>query len=135
MIRGRKDITQDESKAFNYPVILIEGIIVGALTGLVGAGGGFIIIPALVMLSNLPMKKAIGTSLVIIAAKSLFGFLGDLSVIVIDWKLLLGFTALAVIGIFVGHQISHKIDGTKLKKGFGYFVLVMGIIIILKETL
>ena len=135
MIKGRKEVVQTQEKKFNYPLILIEGIVVGVLTGLVGAGGGFIIIPALVMLSNLPMKKAIGTSLAIIAAKSLLGFLGDLSVIAIDWKLLIGFTSLAVLGIFVGHQLSHKIDGTKLKKGFGFFVLVMGIIIIIKETL
>lgn len=135
MIKGRKEIVQNEERKFNYPLILIEGGLVGILTGLVGAGGGFIIIPALVILSNLPMKKAIGTSLAIIAAKSLLGFLGDLSIISIDWKLLLSFTALAVAGIFIGNQLSHKIDGTKLKKGFGYFVLIMGIIIIIKETL
>ena len=135
MIRGRKEVVRDTGQKFNYPLILIEGVLVGILTGLVGAGGGFIIIPALVMLSNLPMKKAIGTSLVIIAAKSLFGFLGDLSVIAIDWKLLLVFTSLAVAGIFIGTKLSHKIDGIKLKKGFGYFVLVMGIIILLKEIL
>lgn len=133
MIRGRKDVTPDKNRAFNYPVILIEGIVVGALTGLVGAGGGFIIIPALVMLSNLSMKKAIGTSLAIIAAKSLFGFLGDLAVIEIDWQLLLIFTSLAVAGIFIGNQLSHKIDGAKLKKGFGFFVLIMGAIILIKE--
>jgi len=135
MIKGRKEIVQAEEQKFNYPLILIEGVLVGVLTGLVGAGGGFIIIPALVMLSNLPMKKAIGTSLVIIAAKSLFGFVGDLSVIEIDWKLLLGFTTLAVVGIFIGNKLSHKIDGSKLKKGFGWFVLVMGIVILIKETL
>jgi len=135
MIKGRKEVIQNEDRKFNYPLILIEGVLVGVLTGLVGAGGGFIIIPALVMLSNLPMKKAIGTSLAIIAAKSLLGFLGDLSVITINWKLLLSFTAFATAGIFIGHQLSHKIDGTKLKKGFGVFVLIMGILIILKETL
>ena len=135
MIKGRKEIEQSDERKFNYPLILIEGILVGILTGLVGAGGGFIIIPALVMLSNLPMKQAVGTSLAIIAAKSLLGFLGDLSVITIDWKLLLGFTSLAAAGIFIGHQLSHKIDGIKLKKGFGWFVLVMGAIILIKETL
>ena len=135
MIRLRKEIVQAEKRTFNYPLILIEGVLVGVLTGLVGAGGGFIIIPALVMLSNLSMKKAIGTSLAIIAAKSLFGFLGDLSVITIDWKLLLSFTSLAVAGIFIGNQLSHKVDGSKLKKGFGWFVLVVGIIILFKESL
>ena len=133
MIKGRKDTEQSQPQKFNYPLILIEGVLVGIITGLVGAGGGFIIIPALVMLSNLSMKKAVGTSLVIIAAKSLFGFLGDLSVIEIDWKLLLLFTAFAVSGIFIGNKLSHKIDGTKLKKGFGWFVLIMGGYIFIKE--
>ncbi|MGB0888558.1 MAG: sulfite exporter TauE/SafE family protein [Vicingaceae bacterium] len=133
MIKGRKDVEQTQPQKFNYPLILIEGILVGIITGLVGAGGGFIIIPALVMLSKLSMKKAVGTSLVIIAAKSLFGFLGDLSVITIDWQLLLIFTALAVAGIFIGNKLSHKIDGSKLKKGFGWFVLVMGAYIFIKE--
>jgi uncharacterized membrane protein YfcA len=133
MIKGRKDIEQTQPQKFNYPLILAEGILVGIITGLVGAGGGFIIIPALVMLSKLSMKKAVGTSLVIIAAKSLFGFLGDLSVIEIDWKLLLGFTVFAISGIFIGNKLSHKIDGSKLKKGFGWFVLVMGTYIFIKE--
>ena len=133
MIKGRKETIQPKAQKFNYPLILIEGVLVGGLTGLVGAGGGFIIIPALVMLSNLPMKKAIGTSLAIIAAKSLIGFLGDLAVIEINWQLLLIFTGLSVVGIFIGHQLTNKIDGNKLKKGFGFFVLIMGGIILVKE--
>tara|TARA_B100000809_G_scaffold73340_1_gene71119 strand:+ start:2482 stop:3282 length:801 start_codon:yes stop_codon:yes gene_type:complete len=133
MIKDRKDEEQTKPQKFNYPLIVIEGLLVGMITGLVGAGGGFIIIPALVMLSNLSMKKAVGTSLIIIAAKSLVGFLGDLSVIEIDWKLLLGFTALAITGIFIGNKLSHKIDGLKLKKGFGWFVLLMGTYIFIKE--
>ena len=103
------------------------------LTGLVGAGGGFLIIPALVLLSKLPMKQAIGTSLLIIAAKSVIGFTGDLSHYTMDWKLLLIVTALAIAGIFIGDWLSKKIDGNKLKKGFGWFVLIMGIYIIIKE--
>lgn len=135
MIREKKNENgepQGEQK-FNYPLILIEGAIVGVLTGLVGAGGGFLIIPALVILSKLPMKQAVGTSLLIIAAKSLFGFTGDLGHYKMDWTLLLMVTALAIIGIFVGNSLSHKIHGDKLKKGFGWFVLVMGIYIIAKE--
>lgn len=89
---------------------------VGLLTGLVGAGGGFLIIPALVLLSKLPMKQAVGTSLLIIAAKSLIGFTGDLSNYTMDWKLLLTVTALAIGGIFIGDILSKKIDGNKLKK-------------------
>jgi uncharacterized protein len=134
MIRGKKEVDESDSKqVFNYPLIFIEGIVVGMLTGLVGAGGGFLIIPALVILSKLPMKQAVGTSLLIIAAKSLIGFTGDLGNITIDWVLILTVTGLAVIGIFIGNSMSKKIDGTKLKKGFGWFVLIMGIYILVKE--
>jgi len=118
---------------FNYPMILLEGAVVGVLTGLVGAGGGFLIIPALVLFSKLPMKMAVGTSLLIIAAKSLVGFLGDLSHYQIDLKLLLIVTSLAIGGIFAGNMLHHKVPGEKLKKAFGWFVLVMGIYIIIKE--
>jgi uncharacterized membrane protein YfcA len=123
----------DTPQQFNYPLITLEGLVVGVLTGLVGAGGGFLIIPALVLLSKLPMKQAVGTSLLIIAMKSLIGFLGDLSHTAIDWKLLIIVTALAVAGIFVGNAFSRKIDAQKLKTSFGWFVLVMGIYIIIKE--
>ncbi len=129
---GNSNEANGEQK-FNYPLILLEGAVVGMLTGLVGAGGGFLIIPALVLLSKLPMKQAIGTSLLIIAAKSLIGFTGDLTHYTMDWKLLLIVTALAITGIFIGDGLSKKIDGNKLKKGFGWFVLVMGFYIIVKE--
>jgi uncharacterized membrane protein YfcA len=114
-------------------MILIEGAVVGVLTGLVGAGGGFLIIPALVLFTGLPMKEAVGTSLLIIAAKSLIGFTGDLGNQVMDWNLLLTVSAIAIAGIFLGNYLSLKIDGAKLKKGFGWFVLVMGLYIIAKE--
>lgn len=135
MIRDKKKIQEDipGEQKFNYPMILIEGLVVGVLTGLVGAGGGFLIIPALVIFSKLEMKQAVGTSLLIIAAKSLIGFTGDLSNYTIDWKLLLIVTSLAIVGIFIGDSISKKMHGDKLKKGFGWFVLVMGIYIIIKE--
>lgn len=133
----RKDTKKAEDNAgeqkFNYPLILAEGGVVGVLTGLVGAGGGFLIIPALVVLSKLPMKMAVGTSLAIIAAKSLLGFSGELGSS-IDWTFLLTISAFAIVGIFVGTALSKKIDGAKLKPAFGWFVLVMGIYIILKET-
>ena len=134
MIRNKSNTTAEEGpQVFNYPMILLEGTIVGMLTGFVGAGGGFLIIPALVLFSKLPMKKAIGTSLLIIAVKSLFGFTGDLGKQQMDWTLLLSVTALAVIGIFAGNALSKKISADSLKKGFGWFVLVMGIYIIIKE--
>lgn len=136
MIRDqkKKEADREEKQVFNYPLILLEGAVVGVLTGLVGAGGGFLIIPALVLLSKLPMKQAIGTSLLIIAAKSLIGFTGDLSNYAMDWALLLPVTGLAIAGIFIGDALSKKMDGQKLKKGFGWFVLVMGIYIIIKEV-
>jgi uncharacterized membrane protein YfcA len=134
MIRSRKETTQTtEAVKFNYPLITIEGLIVGLITGLVGAGGGFLIIPALVLLAKLPMKKAIATSLLIIAVKSLIGFIGDVENLDIDWRFLLSFTAVSVVGIFVGTYLSNFIDGKKLKKGFGFFVLIMGVYIIFKE--
>lgn len=134
MIRSKKkkDGVEDE-QVFNYPLIFIEGTIVGILTGFVGAGGGFLIIPALVLLSKLPMKQAIGTSLIIIAAKSLIGFTGDLGHTTIDWTLIISISLLAIVGIFIGNKLSEKLDGEKLKKGFGWFVLVMGAYILISE--
>ena len=116
-------------------MIALKGTMVGTVTGLVGAGGGFLIIPALVLLRKLPMKEAVGTSLVIIAANSLIGFLGKSRDIILDWNLLFMIAGFAIFGIFVGSFISKKIDGAKLKPAFGWFVLIMGIYIILKETL
>ena len=120
--------------SYNYPLILAEGLIVGALTGSVGAGGGFLIIPALVILANLEIKRAIGTSLMIIALKSLLGFfLGDAMTTAIDWGFLGRFTALAVVGIFSGVALGRFIDGGKLKKGFGYFIIAMAVFIFTME--
>lgn len=136
MIKGRKDTTEENQKVeYNYPMIVVEGTVVGFITGIVGAGGGFLIIPALVLLAKLPMKKAVATSLMIIAIKSLIGFIGDVQNFDIDWTFLLLFTGLSIIGIFLGIYLNKFIDGSKLKKGFGWFVLIMGIYIVLKETL
>jgi len=123
-------------KQLNLKLILLEGAVVGLITGLVGAGGGFLIIPALVIFAKLPMKTAVGTSLAIIAAKSLIGFLGDLGAAQnIDWFFLLSITAIAVIGIFVGSWLRKFVDGKKLQKAFGWFVLAMDVYIVLKETI
>jgi uncharacterized protein len=122
--------------SYNYSLILLEGTVVGLVSGLVGAGGGFLIIPTLVLLVKLPMKMAIGTSLIIIALKSLLGFLGDVKVPHgIDWPFLSLFSGLAILGILTGTIISQKIPSKKLKPIFGYFVLVMGLFIIIKELI
>ncbi|MEQ8810513.1 MAG: sulfite exporter TauE/SafE family protein [Imperialibacter sp.] len=136
MIRDKKENkTTEEELSFNYPMIAVEGLVVGALTGLVGAGGGFLIIPALVLLAHIPMKLAVGTSLLIIAAKSLIGFTGDLGTQPIDWSFMLIFTSLSIGGLFVGQYLSGFISGPALKKGFGYFVLVMAVFILSKELI
>ncbi len=114
--------------------ITLQGLFVGFITGLVGAGGGFIIIPVLVNLFHIPMKKAVGTSLLIISINSLSGFIISFKEIA-HWQIILNITAIAVIGILIGSYLSNFIDGKKLKKSFGWFVLIMGIYIILKETL
>ena len=120
---------------FNVLAIIAEGAVVGVLTGIVGAGGGFLIIPALVLFAKISMKKAVGTSLLIIAAKSLIGFIGDVQRpdLEIDWNLLLSVTAIAVVGIFIGVYLTKFIDGKKLKKGFVWFVLLMAVYIIGKQ--
>lgn len=137
MIRqnGLNSSETPEKIKFNYPIIALEGAVVGTLTGIIGAGGGFLIIPALVIFAKLPMKLAVGTSLLIIAVKSLIGFLGDIGNQPIDWSFMLIFTSLSLVGILVGSWLSTKIDGMHLKKGFGWFVLIMGIYILFSELI
>ncbi len=125
-----------EEVGYRYFLILLEGLGVGMITGFVGAGGGFLIIPALVLLAKLPMKKALGTSLIIIGLKSLIGFIGDVNgSSTIDWKFLMIFTTIAAVGIFLGSHLSKKVKDEKLKPIFGYFVLIMGIYILVKELI
>jgi uncharacterized membrane protein YfcA len=138
MIRTRPaaaDVVPDgPPPRLNYPLILAIGLLVGLLTGFVGAGGGFLIIPALVLGARLPMKLAVGTSLVIIALNSLIGFSGDLSAgTYIDWPFLLGFLAFALAGIVLGTYLARFISGARLKPAFGWFTLAMGTFILLRE--
>lgn len=137
MIRKQKMKAQEEEGRdyFKFGKLVLYGVTIGLVTGLLGAGGGFLLIPALVLLLKLPMKKAIGTSLMIIALNSLIGFTGDLGHFTIDWFFLFKITLIAITGIFIGGALSKKIPGEKLKKGFGWFVLVMGLYIIVKETM
>lgn len=124
----------DPNARRNYPLIFGEGLLVGVITGSVGAGGGFLIIPALVFLAGLSMKKAIGTSLMIISVNSLVGFTGDLSSgMAVDYRFILLFSALAILGIVAGSALTSRIPGTKLKPAFGWFVLIMGIYILTRE--
>jgi uncharacterized membrane protein YfcA len=113
--------------------LMLVGLAEGLLTGIVGAGGGFLIIPALVILAKLPMKKAIATSLVIISIKSLVGFTGDLMYTAIDWSFLSKIILLATLGIITGNYLNKKMDGAKLKKGFGLFVLGMSLFILIEQ--
>ena len=106
---------------------------VGFLTGFVGAGGGFIIVPVLLFFIRVPVKKAIGTSLCIIAINSLVGFTGNLGHIYIDWNVLLIASSICVTGILLGNMISVKISAHKLKPAFGWFTLIVGIFVIVKE--
>ena len=134
MVREKKTLKPDLSiSSGNTFKLSFYGIAIGVVTGLLGAGGGFLLIPTLVILLGLPMKEAVGTSLMIIALNSLVGFVGDQGHFDINWPLLLKVTAIAITGVFLGNFLSKKIDGRKLKKGFGWFVFIMGGYIVLKE--
>lgn len=120
-----------ENKTKKIILTILEGLVVGILTGFVGVGGGFLIIPALVLIGGIPMKEAVGTSLLIIAAKSASAFVGYLTLVNIDWILTIGFTFAAGVGIILGSYLSKIIDAKYLQKGFGYFVLVVAIFVLI----
>lgn len=130
----RKEETLVTAKNKSIFSILLYGVGIGLITGFLGAGGGFLLIPALVLLLQLPMKKAIGTSLLIIAFNSLVGFIGDAGHFEMNYKLLFSISAIAIAGVLIGGMLGKKIHPVKLKKGFGWFVLIMGIYIIVKEV-
>lgn len=133
MIKGTRQVQHDDT-TWRVPLLITEGVIIGFLTGLVGAGGGFLIIPALVWLTGLPFKTAVGTSLLIIAINSMVGFLGDFLHSNMDWNLLLTITALAAAGILIGSKLQKKISAEKLRKAFGWFILVVGVLILMREV-
>ncbi len=135
MIRSNATKDANTSSTNALSKLLLFGVGIGLITGLLGAGGGFLIIPALVLVLHIPMKKAVGTSLLIIALNSLIGFTGDIGQQYINWPFLLLIAAIAVAGIIIGTWLSRKIAGAKLKKGFGWFVLAMGTYILIKELL
>jgi uncharacterized membrane protein YfcA len=131
----KRPAPKEEDAQLKYIYILPFVIIVGLLMGLVGAGGGFLIIPMLVFFGGLTMRKAVGTSLFIIALNTLMGFLGDIQTMIIDWGFLLTFTLISIFGIFAGTYLQRFINDTQLRKGFGWFVLLMACFILSKEII
>ncbi|WP_435153122.1 sulfite exporter TauE/SafE family protein [Micromonospora aurantiaca (nom. illeg.)] len=131
MIRGRRN-AEGKPVPHELPVfrVIIDGIVVGLVTGLVGAGGGFLVVPALALLGGLPMPVAVGTSLVVIAMKSFAGLAGYLSSVHINWGLAAAVTAAAIVGSFVGGRLAGKIPADLLRKSFGWFVVVMGVFVL-----
>ena len=134
MIRNKNVETIKEDKEKHF-ILVFYGVLIGLVTGFLGAGGGFLLIPALVILMKLPMKEAVGTSLLIIALNSLIGFIGDIGSHPIEWRLLIIITIIAIAGMYIGSYFNQKVNSKRLKKGFGWFVLIMGICIIIKEII
>jgi uncharacterized protein len=134
MLRGRREVTPERASD-DLPVgrILLEGAVVGAVTGLVGAGGGFLVVPALVLLGGLPMATAVGTSLLVIAMKSGAGLLGYLASTPIDWQLAGYVTAAAIVGSVAGGRLAGRIPEAQLRRAFGWFVLVMAVVVLVQE--
>ena len=114
--------------------LVVVGLVVGVLTGIMGAGGGFMIVPALVLLGQLSIRQAIGTSLLVIAVKSLIGFTGDVQYMPIDWSFLAKFTGVAVIGLLVGIYWSRRVSASVIKRAFGYFVGGMAVVMLIAEV-
>lgn len=136
MIRGRRPANPGEAhKPAPVLLVLVEGVVVGLVTGVVGAGGGFLVVPALVLLGGLPMATAVGTSLLVIAMKSFAALAGYLTAVQIDWGLAASVTALAIVGSFIGGWLAGRIDPDRLRKGFGIFVLAMAIFVLAQTGL
>lgn len=133
IINAPKSDNPEGNIQINWTALVLQGLLVGILTGLVGAGGGFLIIPALVYFTKMPIKYAVGTSLTIIACNTLIGFAGSVSNATIDWSFVLVFAALTGIGILFGSFWSRKINPIKLKAAFGYFILLVAALMIFKE--
>lgn len=135
MLRGRRDLSAgDQSQSLPVFKIVLEGLVVGLVTGLVGAGGGFLVVPALALLGGLPMPIAVGTSLVVIAMKSFAGLAGYLTSVQIDWRLAGGVTAAALVGALIGARLTARVDPDVLRKAFGWFVLTMSSLILAQEV-
>jgi uncharacterized membrane protein YfcA len=134
MLRKSGQSKEDSKNRSSFATLSIYGIATGLITGFLGAGGGFLLIPAMVLILRLPMKTAIGTSLLIIALNSLVGFVADAGHYEMNWGLLFAVSGVAIAGLFLGESLSRKIDGERLKKGFAWFVLLIGVFIIMREA-
>jgi uncharacterized protein len=134
MIRGRRQAPKKAHHELPVPHVLVDGIVVGLVTGLVGAGGGFLVVPALALLGGLPMTVAVGTSLLVISMKSFAGLAGYLASVHIDWGLAALVTATAVVGGLVGGLLAGRIPQDALRKSFGWFVAVMGVFVLSRQT-
>jgi len=132
MILGHREQLHPKRQGHLTP-LFVYGVGIGLVTGLLGAGGGFLIIPALVILLRVPIKEAIGTSLFIITINSLVGFAGDIGHTPIDWPFLFRILAITVSGVIMGSVIGRRIPSERLRSGFGWFVLTMGIYILSRE--
>lgn len=127
------DLNKSSDLALNPFALITQSILIGLVAGTVGAGGGFLIVPALVLGSKIPMREAVATSLAIVTIQSLFGFLGDLKHQEVDWIFLISFSSISIVGIFIGLFLSKKVADSQLKTYFGWFVFAMSSYIILKE--
>ena len=133
MLRKPRTVAPPVARELPVIKVILEGIVVGVVTGLVGAGGGFLVVPALVLLGGLSMQTAVGTSLLVIAMKSFAGFAGHLQHVDIDWRITLGATGAAVVGSFVGGSLSGRIPPAILRRGFGVFIIAMAVFVLAKE--
>lgn len=141
MLRGRKKASEPNASSGStghaeLPLgrVLLDGAVVGLVTGLVGAGGGFLVVPALALLGGLPMSIAVGTSLVVIAMKSFAGLAGYLTTVHLDWGVTLAVTAAAIVGTLIGSKVAGKIPEAALRKAFGWFVLAMGAFVLIQQA-
>jgi uncharacterized protein len=133
MLKDRKEINTTKSSKTN---LVLNGLLIGVLSGVLGAGGGFLIVPALLFFGNIPLKTAVGTSMLIIATNTSIGFGADLiNGLQIDWPFILGYLGAMILGVIIGNSLTNKIAAGPLKKSFGWFIIAMGLFIVIKELI
>lgn len=133
MLRGRRDAEPPHAGGVKLGRVVADGLVVGFVTGLVGAGGGFLVVPALVLLGGVPMATAVGTSLVVIAMKSGAGLVGHLAGTAVDWPVALSVTGAAVVGSVVAGRFAGRVPEHRLRRAFGWFVAVMAVLVLVQE--